>query len=47
MVVSLLKIEWKELLLGSENWSFLLETMLRTFIMFLVIMFSLRLLGKR
>ncbi|HEV7331831.1 MAG TPA: YetF domain-containing protein [Flavisolibacter sp.] len=43
----LLKIEWKELLLGSETWSFLPETMLRTFVMFLVIMFSLRLLGKR
>ncbi|NTS43710.1 DUF421 domain-containing protein [Flavisolibacter sp. BT320] len=47
MPVSLLKIEWKDLLLGSEEWSFLPETMLRTFIMFLVIMFGLRLLGKR
>lgn len=38
---------WKDLLLGSENWPFLWETVLRTFIMFLVIMISLRLLGKR
>lgn len=43
----LLQIVWKELLLGSEEWSFLPETMLRTSVMFLVIMFSLRLLGKR
>ncbi|MBB1283502.1 DUF421 domain-containing protein [Flavisolibacter sp. BT320] len=45
--VYLLQIKWKELLLGSEEWSFLPEAMLRTFVMFLVIMFSLRLLGKR
>lgn len=38
---------WKELLLGSEDWSFLPETVLRTLIMFLVIVTSLRLLGKR
>lgn len=38
---------WKELLLGSEEWTFLPETVLRTFIMFIVIMVSLRLLGKR
>jgi uncharacterized membrane protein YcaP (DUF421 family) len=38
---------WKELLLGSEDWSFLPETVLRSFIMFLVILTSLRLLGKR
>ena len=38
---------WKELLLGSENWPFLWETVIRTFIMFLIIMISLRLLGKR
>ncbi|HET6557931.1 MAG TPA: DUF421 domain-containing protein [Prolixibacteraceae bacterium] len=38
---------WKELLLGGEEWNFLLETVLRTFIMFVVIMVSLRLLGKR
>lgn len=38
---------WKELMLGSENWIFLPETVLRTLIMFLVINVSLRLLGKR
>jgi len=38
---------WKDLFLGSENWPFLWETVLRTFIMFLVIMVSLRLVGKR
>jgi uncharacterized membrane protein YcaP (DUF421 family) len=38
---------WKELLLGSEEWNFLAETVLRTSIMFLVILTSLRVLGKR
>lgn len=38
---------WKELLLGAEEWNFLWETMLRTLIMFIVIMTGLRLLGKR
>lgn len=38
---------WKELLLGGEDWSFLPETILRTFIMFLIIVTSLRILGKR
>lgn len=38
---------WKELLMGGEEWSFLPETVLRTLVMFIVIMVSLRLLGKR
>jgi uncharacterized membrane protein YcaP (DUF421 family) len=38
---------WKELLMGGEEWSFLPETVLRTLIMFIVIMVSLRILGKR
>ncbi|RZM18857.1 MAG: DUF421 domain-containing protein, partial [Pedobacter sp.] len=38
---------WRDLMLGSENWPFLWETVLRTFIMFLIIMVALRLLGKR
>lgn len=38
---------WKSLLLGNEDWNFLPETSLRSFIMFLVIVISLRLLGKR
>lgn len=38
---------WKELMLGGENWNFLPETVLRTFIMFIIILVGLRLLGKR
>lgn len=38
---------WKELLLGGENWAFLPETALRTLIMFIIILVSLRILGKR
>lgn len=38
---------WKELFLGSEEWVFLLEALLRTFIMFVIIVVGLRLLGKR
>ncbi len=38
---------WKEIMLGSENWSFLPETVLRTCIMFIIIIIALRLLGKR
>ncbi len=38
---------WKELLLGDAEWSFLPETILRSSIMFIVILISLRLLGKR
>ena len=45
--MNLLDLDWKTLLLGEENWSFLGETAFRSLIMFLVILFSLRLLGKR
>jgi hypothetical protein len=38
---------WVELLFGTENWSFLPEVVLRTLIMFIIIMVSLRILGKR
>lgn len=38
---------WKEILLGGEEWSFLPETVLRSFIMFVIILVSLRILGKR
>src|SRR5688572_27455690 len=38
---------WKALMLGDENWDFLPEIMLRTVIMFTVVVVSLRLLGKR
>ncbi|MBK7425632.1 MAG: DUF421 domain-containing protein [Saprospiraceae bacterium] len=40
-------LDWQRLLLGEEEWSFLLETMLRTGVMFIIILVSLRLLGKR
>jgi uncharacterized membrane protein YcaP (DUF421 family) len=43
----LLKIEWRSILLGEEKWSFLAETALRSFTMFVVILLSLRMLGKR
>jgi len=40
-------INWKELLLGDAEWPFLLETVIRTLIMFLILLTGLRLLGKR
>ena len=47
MMDQFLKIDWQNLLLGDENWSFLLEATFRSIVMFLVIIMSLRLLGKR
>ncbi len=44
---TLLEIDWKMILLGDESWEFLPEAAFRSVIMFLVILFSLRLLGKR
>jgi uncharacterized membrane protein YcaP (DUF421 family) len=38
---------WKELLLGSEEWNFLPEVIIRTLIMFAIILISLSILGKR
>lgn len=38
---------WNNFLLGEEDWAFLLETGLRTLVMFAVILFGLTLLGKR
>ena len=43
----ILTIDWHQFLLGNESWVFLKETALRTVIMFVVIVISLRLLGKR
>ena len=43
----LLTLNWKELLMGHEEWSFILEIILRTAIMFLTIIIGLRILGKR
>ena len=42
-----IQISWKELLLGSEDWAFLPETVLRTVVMFTVILVGLTILGKR
>ena len=39
--------DWKQLMLGGEDWTFLPETILRTSIMFIIILIGLRLLGKR
>ena len=41
------QFSWKQLLMGSEEWGFLAETVLRSFIMFIIILTSLRILGKR
>lgn len=40
-------LDFKQILLGSEDWNFLLETVVRTIIMFVIIILGLRLLGKR
>lgn len=41
-----LDIDWHSFLLGEEEWNFVFEIMLRTTIMFLVAIFSMRLVGK-
>ena len=43
----LVKIEWQSLLVGTEGYNFLLETLFRSMVMFLVILLTLRMLGKR
>lgn len=43
----LLEFDWKELLLGQEEWPFILEIVIRTVIMFITIVVGLRVLGKR
>ncbi|RZK15368.1 MAG: DUF421 domain-containing protein, partial [Pedobacter sp.] len=42
-----LNIYWKNFFIGEENWEFMLEIALRTFIMYFIILIGLRLLGKR
>ena len=39
--------DWKQLLLGEEQWSFLPEVLFRSAIMFVVTIVTLRLIGKR
>jgi uncharacterized membrane protein YcaP (DUF421 family) len=46
-LATFLNFNWKELFLGTEDWGFLLEIVLRTIIMFLTIIVTLRVLGKR
>jgi len=43
----LVDFTWKEFLFGSEEWTFMLEIVLRTIIMFMTIIIGLRVLGKR
>lgn len=43
----LLTINWKTFWLGSESWLFLPEVFFRAFVMFIIILISLRILGKR
>lgn len=40
-------MDWKQLLVGDENFSFLLEVIFRTLIMFIFLVITLRLTGKR
>ncbi|MBO6183494.1 MAG: DUF421 domain-containing protein [Chryseobacterium sp.] len=47
LLITFLNFNWKELFLGTEDWGFLMEIVLRTIIMFLTIIVSLRVLGKR
>jgi len=41
------QFSWKELFLGDQDWAFLPEVIIRSLIMFGVILFSLSILGKR
>lgn len=42
-----LAIDLQSLLFGDESWDFLFEVLIRTVVMFLIILLSLRILGKR
>ena len=43
----LLQIDWRTLLLGEEEWSFLYEVLLRSAVMFLVAITAMRAIGRR
>ena len=45
--MNLLKINWHQLLLGDENWSYLPPVLLKSLIMFIVVVVSLRFIGRR
>lgn len=47
MQTNLLSIDWSAFFIGEEKWEFLLEISLRTLIMYILILVSLRMLGKR
>jgi len=47
LLQSLRNFDWRNLLLGEEEWSFLPEVLLRSVIMFLITLVALRLIGKR
>lgn len=40
-------IDWKQVLLGDNEWKFLVETAFRTIMMFIIILTGLSILGKR
>jgi uncharacterized membrane protein YcaP (DUF421 family) len=40
-------VDWKQFLLGKEQWGLLLETAIRTILMFVVVLVGIRVLGKR
>lgn len=42
-----MELNWNEILQGKEDWGFLLEIALRTVVMYLTVLFSLTVLGKR
>lgn len=42
-----MSLDWLEILKGSEDWNFLYEIILRTIIMYIVILLALSFLGKR
>ncbi len=47
MPSTILSIDWKMILMGSEDWSFIIEVILRTTIMFVVVLLGLTVVGKR
>lgn len=45
--IGIFEIDWFSFLFGSEKWTFLPEVALRSILMFIIILFSLRIIGKR
>jgi hypothetical protein len=43
----LLVFDWHALLFGKENWTYLLQVVIKTIVMFFVVLVSLRLIGRR